>query len=511
MSNYDFQVFTQLVPSGATISELRKQVQDYFDKNAIKVKFSNFDLSGAASGTTTKQINATANALQAIKLSLQEINTARNKIVKAGTENTSNQIQAYNKQIKDSVVSLKELINTYAKLNGGQSVEFRDLTPLLNPTDIQAATDALRSLLQGAGMNGAAVETVLASFKKGCWDVSEAAAKAADAVQKMQVELADEIHFQQYMQYLFYTQWNALKSYANKNHIRIIGDIPIYVAMDSADVWAHPELFRLDEDRRPYEVAGCPPDGFSETGQLWGNPIYDWELNRQTGYSWWIARMRHSYKLYDVVRIDHFRGFDEYYAIPYGEETAVNGKWKKGPGMDLFRNIEKALGKRDVIAEDLGFVTDSVRKLVHDSGFPGMKVVEFAFDVRDTGAASDYLPHNYIRNCVVYTGTHDNETLIGWWSSIDQRSRDMARDYMAAHYTPDRLINVPFITLAMRSIADLCIIPMQDYLGLDNKSRMNKPSTVGDNWRWRMISDDTDDDLAEEIGRLTLMTGRSKM
>lgn len=332
-----------------------------------------------------------------------------------------------------------------------------------------------------------------------------------DALQQMQIKLADEIHFQQYMQYLFYTQWDALKSYANKNHIRIIGDIPIYVAMDSADVWAHPELFRLDEDRRPYEVAGCPPDGFSETGQLWGNPIYDWELNRQTGYSWWIARMRHSYKLYDVVRIDHFRGFDEYYAIPYGEETAANGKWEKGPGMDLFRNIEKALGKRDVIAEDLGFVTDSVRKLVHDSGFPGMKVVEFAFDVRDTGAASDYLPHNYIRNCVVYTGTHDNETLIGWWSSIDQRARDMARDYMAAHYTPDRLINVPFITLAMRSIADLCIIPMQDYLGLDNRSRMNKPSTVGDNWRWRTISDDTDDDLAEEIGRLTLMTGRSKM
>ena len=223
-----------------------------------------------------------------------------------------------------------------------------------------------------------------------------------DAVQQMQLKLADEIHFQQYMQYLFYTQWNALKSYANKNHIRIIGDIPIYVAMDSADVWAHPELFRLDEDRRPYEVAGCPPDGFSETGQLWGNPIYDWQLNRQTGYSWWIARMRHSYKLYDVVRIDHFRGFDEYYAIPYGEETAANGKWKKGPGMDLFRNIEKALGKRDVIAEDLGFVTDSVRKLVHDSGFPGMKVVEFAFDARDTGAASDYLPHNYIRNCVVF-------------------------------------------------------------------------------------------------------------
>ena len=335
--------------------------------------------------------------------------------------------------------------------------------------------------------------------------------RTTDAMNYYTNKLQENITFYKFLQFIFWEQWQKLKAYANSQGISIIGDIPIYVAMDSADVWAHPELFRLDEDRRPYEVAGCPPDGFSETGQLWGNPIYDWELNRQTGYSWWIARMRHSYKLYDVVRIDHFSGFDEYYAIPYGEEIAVNGKWKKGPGMDLFRNIEKALGKRDVIAEDLGFVTDSVRKLVHDSGFPGMKVVEFAFDVRDTGAASDYLPHNYIRNCVVYTGTHDNETLIGWWSSIDQRSRDMARDYMAAHYTPDRLINVPFITLAMRSIADLCIIPMQDYLGLDNKSRMNKPSTVGDNWRWRMISDDTDDDLAEEIGRLTLMTGRSKM
>ena len=333
----------------------------------------------------------------------------------------------------------------------------------------------------------------------------------ANAMDYYRRELYFDIEFQQYMQFKFYEQWMKLKKYANEKGIQIIGDIPIYVAMDSADTWAHPELFQLDEENVPVAVAGCPPDGFSATGQLWGNPLYRWDYHRNTGYQWWISRLSYVFRLYDVVRIDHFRGFDEYYAIPYGEETAVNGKWKKGPGMDLFRNIEKALGKRDVIAEDLGFVTDSVRKLVHDSGFPGMKVVEFAFDVRDTGAASDYLTHNYIRNCVVYTGTHDNETLIGWWSSIDQRARDMARDYMAAHYTPDRLINVPFITLAMRSIADLCIIPMQDYLGLDNKSRMNKPSTVGDNWRWRTISDDMDDDLAEEIGRLTLMTGRSKM
>lgn len=342
------------------------------------------------------------------------------------------------------------------------------------------------------------------------WE-DEIRVRKPEAMERYREKFKDEILFYKFIQFKFYEQWFKLKEYANDKGIKIIGDIPIYVAYDSADVWANPELFQMDEEVKPISVAGCPPDAFSADGQLWGNPVYKWGYHKQTGYTWWIKRIENSTKLYDVIRIDHFRGFDEYYAIPYGEETAVNGKWKKGPGMDLFRNIEKALGKRDVIAEDLGFVTDSVRKLVHDSGFPGMKVVEFAFDVRDTGAASDYLPHNYIRNCVVYTGTHDNETLIGWWSSIDQRSRDMARDYMAAHYTPDRLINVPFITLAMRSIADLCIIPMQDYLGLDNKSRMNKPSTVGDNWRWRMISDDTDDDLAEEIGRLTLMTGRSKM
>ena len=330
-----------------------------------------------------------------------------------------------------------------------------------------------------------------------------------DAVQQMQIELADEIHFQQYMQYLFYTQWNALKSYANKNHIRIIGDIPIYVAMDSADVWAHPELFRLDEDRRPYEVAGCPPDGFSETGQLWGNPIYDWELNRQTGYSWWIARMRHSYKLYDVVRIDHFRGFDEYYAIPYGEETAVNGKWKKGPGMDLFRNIEKALGKRDVIAEDLGFVTDSVRKLVHDSGFPGMKVVEFAFDVRDTGAASDYLPHNYIRNCVVYTGTHDNTTTLSWCKELPPAAKEQLLAYTQESRlaSPKKLV-WDMIQLAMASTANLCIIPVQDYLELPKEARINTPSTLGGNWQWRMGRDALDDKLCEKIRNLTSLYGR---
>ena len=322
-----------------------------------------------------------------------------------------------------------------------------------------------------------------------------------DAVQQMQVKLADEIHFQQYMQYLFYTQWNALKSYANKNHIRIIGDIPIYVAMDSADVWAHPELFRLDEDRRPYEVAGCPPDGFSETGQLWGNPIYDWELNRQTGYSWWIARMRHSYKLYDVVRIDHFRGFDEYYAIPYGEETAANGKWKKGPGMDLFRNIEKALGKRDVIAEDLGFVTDSVRKLVHDSGFPGMKVIQFAFDSREPG---NYLPYTYTSCSVVYTGTHDNVTTEGWCQSASLEDVHHACRYLRCK--PEDLTEA-MICACLSSVSDMAVIPMADWLHLGAEARINTPSTQGSNWQWRLTTPLTAL-LADHIAELTALYDR---
>ena len=211
------------------------------------------------------------------------------------------------------------------------------------------------------------------------------------------------------MQFKFYEQWMKLKKYANEKGIQIIGDIPIYVAMDSADTWAHPELFQLDEENVPVAVAGCPPDGFSATGQLWGNPLYRWDYHRNTGYQWWISRLSYVFRLYDVVRIDHFRGFDEYFSIPYGAENAIGGHWEKGPGIDLFRKVEQALGWKQVIAEDLGYVTDSVRQLVHDSGFPGMKVLEFAFDSRDSGCANDYLPHNYPENSVAYTGTHDNE------------------------------------------------------------------------------------------------------
>ena len=321
-------------------------------------------------------------------------------------------------------------------------------------------------------------------------------------------ELYFDIEFQQYMQFKFYEQWMKLKKYANEKGIQIIGDIPIYVAMDSADTWAHPELFQLDEENMPTAVAGCPPDGFSATGQLWGNPLYRWDYHRNTGYQWWISRLSYVFRLYDVVRIDHFRGFDEYFSIPYGAENAIGGHWEKGPGIDLFRKAEQALGWKQVIAEDLGYVTDSVRQLVHDSGFPGMKVLEFAFDSRDSGCANDYLPHNYPENSVAYTGTHDNETIAGWWKSITAKERKLARDYLCDSCTPDKDLYKCFISLVMRSSAKLCVIPMQDYMGLDNSCRMNQPSTVGKNWKWRICKRELTVKLQKEIHGIALRYGR---
>ena len=317
-----------------------------------------------------------------------------------------------------------------------------------------------------------------------------------------------EIEFQQYMQFKFFQQWYALKSYTNSRGIRIVGDIPIYVAMDSADTWAHPELFQLDERNIPVAVAGCPPDGFSATGQLWGNPLYRWDYHRNTQYAWWVSRLWYCFNLYDVVRIDHFRGFDEYFSIPYGEDSAVNGHWEKGPGIELFRRVEQCLGWHPVIAEDLGYVTDSVRRLVWETGFPGMKVLEFAFDSRDSGSANDYLPHNYPENCVVYTGTHDNETVVGWLDSITEEEQKMARDYLCDHVTPKKELYKPFVALAMRSNARMCIIPIQDYLGYDNTCRMNKPSTVGTNWRWRVQEKELTEELQKEILHTTKTFGR---
>lgn len=317
-----------------------------------------------------------------------------------------------------------------------------------------------------------------------------------------------DIEFHQYLQFQFYKQWGQLKSYANAKGIRIIGDIPIYVAMDSADTWAHPELFQLDADNIPVAVAGCPPDGFSATGQLWGNPLYRWDYHRNTGYSWWISRMYHCFKLYDVVRIDHFRGFDEYFSIPYGDDTAMNGHWEKGPNLDLFHAIKAALGEKQVIAEDLGYMTDTVREMVKNSGYPGMKVLEFAFDSRDTGCASDYLPHNYPENSAAYTGTHDNETIQGWLSSITEEEISSVRAYLCDDYTPIDELYKPLIAVLMRSKANMCIIPMQDYMGCDNSCRMNKPSTVGINWKWRVTEEELSEKLQKEINDMTLRYGR---
>lgn len=325
------------------------------------------------------------------------------------------------------------------------------------------------------------------------------------AVKKCRTELEEDYYFYCYLQYEFFRQWKQLKAYANEKGILILGDIPIYVALDSADVWANPELFQLDEKGMPSDVAGCPPDGFSATGQLWGNPLYRWEQHKETGYVWWIKRMRACFSVYDILRIDHFRGFDEYYAIPYGEKTAVNGSWKKGPGFSLFQAFNQALGEKPIIAEDLGFLTDTVKELLEKTGYPGMKVLQFAFDSREE---SDYLPHNYTRNCIVYTGTHDNDTLLGWYQSISEADRKIAQDYLNNPYTPLEKIGWDYIYMAMRSVADYCVIPIQDYLELSSEARINIPSTLGENWKWRMGKTALTTELEGKIKRVTKLNGR---
>lgn len=310
----------------------------------------------------------------------------------------------------------------------------------------------------------------------------------------------DEISFQKFLQFYFFKQWRALKKYANQKGIQIIGDIPIYVAHDSADTWEHPELFKLDEFRRPIVVSGCPPDSFSETGQLWGNPIYDWEYHKKTNYLWWKERMRASFELYDVVRVDHFRGFDAFYQISYGNETAEYGEWVDGPGIEFFESLKHDLGEMNIIAEDLGFITPTVEKLLEDTGYPGMKVLQFAFDSREAG---DYNPLNYGENCVVYTGTHDNDTLIGWYNAISPADRQSVRSYVKMNHVSDKEMAWELIRVAMKTRANLCVIPMQDYLSLGSKARMNTPSTLGENWKWRLREDQFTNELCETIHELS--------
>ena len=328
------------------------------------------------------------------------------------------------------------------------------------------------------------------------------------ALQEYKDRLHKNIEFYKYIQFLFSQQWRKLKKYANDRGILIIGDIPIYVAFDSADAWSNPELFQLDENLDPVALSGCPPDGFSDDGQFWGNPLYRWDLHKDTKFEWWISRIEYCFKWYDFLRIDHFKGFDEYYSIPYGSESASTGKWEQGPGFDFFEMVEGHLGKLNIMAEDLGHITDSVRALLKRTGFPGMKVLEFAFDSKSE-ADSDYLPHNYDKNCIVYTGTHDNRTIKDWIANIPKEDVDYVLNYV--NKTEDDLedINWIMIRLAQSSVADFCIIPIQDYLGLEWDARINEPATIGSNWTWRLLEGEITEDLINKIKDMTKLYGRN--
>ena len=323
------------------------------------------------------------------------------------------------------------------------------------------------------------------------------------AMDSYRIKLDEEIRFCEFLQFLFAKQWKKLKTYANDKGIKIIGDIPIYVAFDSADTWSHPELFELDEKGFPTVVAGVPPDAFSATGQLWGNPIYRWKYHKATGYDWWMQRLEQMFRLYDVVRIDHFRGFDEYWAVPYGDQDAMGGKWCKGPGYALFKVMKERLGDREIIAEDLGYLTSSVLKLVKRTGYPGMKVLQFAFDGNTENA---YLPHNHTKNAVVYTGTHDNDTTRGWYTTSDPEQQELIDKY--AGICCSQSATWELIRLAMQSVADTAIIPIQDYLDYGSAARINTPSTLGGNWCWRLVPGELTEELGAKMKEFARLYGR---
>ncbi len=332
----------------------------------------------------------------------------------------------------------------------------------------------------------------------------ELAQRSPEALKTAQTELAEEIELYCFIEFLFEKQWNDLRSYAHSKNVEIIGDMPIYVAYDSADVWASPELFALDGDKRPIEVAGCPQDPFSPTGQLWGNPLYNWEYHKKTGYKWWIRRLRYAAGLYDVVRIDHFRGFESYYAIPFGSKDAVKGKWRKGPNKQLFLAARKELGDLRIIAEDLGFITPAVRKMLKSLQYPGMKVLQFGFD---GDADNEHLPHNFPNpNCVCYTGTHDNETLTGWLEAADKKTVKFAKQYLRCKKSqiPDAMT-----AACWQSTAELAVAQMQDFLHAGRESRMNTPSVLGGNWQYRTNTEDFTPSLARQIRKLNRTYGRN--
>ena len=321
---------------------------------------------------------------------------------------------------------------------------------------------------------------------------------------ELMLSLKHEIHYYKFVQFIFFRQWYALKAYANDKDIKIIGDIPIFVSLDSADVWSHQELFLLDEEGYPTVVAGVPPDYFSATGQLWGNPLYDWKVHKKTGYAWWIARIRNQLDLVDYLRIDHFRGFEAFWAVPANAESAALGTWKRGPKEDLFLAIQKALGDHlPIIAEDLGIITPEVEKLRDTFGFPGMKVLQFAFESEEESA---YLPHQFTTtNCVCYTGTHDNDTSMGWYINASPKAQDKVRRYMN---TDGNSVHFDFIRTCLGSIAAYAIFPMQDVLGVNSDGRMNVPGKAAGNWSWRFCREALSDSLAEYLKSLSHLYGR---
>lgn len=335
------------------------------------------------------------------------------------------------------------------------------------------------------------------------WD-KELRVRESVTITKAKTQYSKDMDFYRFIQFKFDRQWQSLKSYANSKGIGIIGDIPIYVALDSADVWANPTQFQLDKDLKPTVVAGCPPDAFSEDGQLWGNPIYNWAKMEKEEFAWWKRYLGHALKRYDLTRIDHFRGFESYYTIPFGDKDAKNGKWVKGPDVKLFDALKKEFGENlPIIAEDLGLLTPAVLKMLEATAFPGMKVLQFAFD---PSLKSDYLPHNLIKNCVVYTGTHDNDTIIGWLDSASKPEVETAKRYLNCETKEN--FNWAMMRMALMSVADTCILMMNDIIGLDSKARINTPSTVGGNWQWRIKGECINDWLAKIIFDNTEIYGR---
>ena len=327
--------------------------------------------------------------------------------------------------------------------------------------------------------------------------------RQAKALNEIKEQYRDEIMFQKVMQYWFFKQLKSVKDYANKNGIKIIGDMPIYVSNDSADVWANTSEFLLDEELKSTEIAGVPPDAFSKEGQLWGNPIYDWKAQKTNNYAWWCKRLEHSFKCFDIIRIDHFRGFDEYYAVKNGATNAVKGEWKKGPGISLFKALKENCSKTDIIAEDLGFMTNSVIKLLEKTGYPGMSVLQFGFT---PGEDSQYLPHNIKKNSVVYIGTHDNDTAIGWLESLDETSFEFCKNYLRLNEQEG--YNWGMIKAALATAADTCILTMQDILGLSSEGRINTPSMPYGNWTWRIEGKCLNDWLSGIIFKTTKLYNR---